>query len=371
MKRSLFVFWLIFSVLTTLAVAGCSECGGSGTDAGRDGALDGAADGWADGGDSGDEAHSMPIIFERHPSNPLYQSSGSGWNFAGIGDPCVVYDSSAGIYKMWTSAGGVVPPNTDVLVRTQYLTSPDGLTWTEHENPVLMEGDGSHDWDRGGVETVTVIEDGGQYWLWYAGYQQREDPPLTMKIGVATSPDGVNWQKAAENPIIDSGSPGEWDESWVESPTVVKVGSTFYMWYTGVDVQMRFRIGMATSADGIHWSKNGANPVFAAEPSNEWENAVVYAPAVVRNVDRFVMFYVGLNAGTFLDAMLIGMATSPDGVSWTRPQPEPVLDVGASGAWDEKGAFVPTVVMRADRYEMWYLSGDNPIEKIGLATWSR
>jgi predicted GH43/DUF377 family glycosyl hydrolase len=368
MKRSFFVFLSILSLLMLSALAGCSQGGETETDAGPDGALDGAADGQADGGDAGGETDNRPLVFQRNPSNPVYQSSGSDWNFAGIGDPCVLYDSDSGIYKMWTSAGGVVPPDTDVIVRTQYLTSADGITWTEHGNPVLMEGDGALDWDRGGVETVSVLEDGGQYWLWYAGYQRREEPPLSMKIGVATSPDGVNWEKAAENPVIDSGSAGEWDESFVESPSVVKLSGTFYMWYTGVDSQSRYRIGLATSEDGIHWIKNPANPVFSPDASNEWENAVVYAPAVIRDIDQFVMFYVGLNAGTFLNAMRIGMATSTDGVSWTRPQSVPVLDVGAAAAWDEQGAFVPTVVMRADRYEMWYLSGKNPNEKIGLAT---
>jgi len=363
---------MLVPMLASLAVAGCG--GGSHSDAdaqvGRDGGLGDAGDGqWKDG-HVGDDAQESSVQFERNPANPLYQSSGSSWNFAGIGDPCVLYDADAGLYKMWTSAGGTVPPSTDVIVRTQYLTSADGVHWTEHENPVLFEGSGAQDWDRGGVETVTVLHDGQQYWLWYAGYERRENPPVTMKIGVATSSDGISWQKAAENPVIDKGASGEWNESFVESPTVVKVGSMFYMWYTGVDSQMHFRIGMATSSDGVHWTDEPGNPVFAAEPSHDWENGGVYGPAVLRDDDRFVMFYVGLNAQTFLNALRIGMATSPDGISWTRPQAEPVLDVGATGAWDEKGPFVPTVIARDNGYWMWYLSGDNPNEKIGLATWS-
>jgi predicted GH43/DUF377 family glycosyl hydrolase len=263
----------------------------------------------------------------------------------------------------------VVPPVPDVIVRTQYLTSPDGVTWTEHINPVLMEGSGPSDWDRGGVETVTVLKDAGQYYLWYGGYEVREDPPLTLNIGAATSPDGISWTKAAENPVLTSGAPGTWDESWVESPTVVKVGSTFYMWYTGVQAATQFRIGMATSTDGVNWTKHPSNPVFEPEPANDWENAFVYAPAVVSDGTRFRMWYVGLNAVTFLSASRIGLACSDDGVTWRRLGSNPVLDVGQTGSWDQNGPFVPTVVYRDGAYRMWYLSGANPDERIGLASW--
>lgn len=386
MGRMKAVGYLFFSLLSALAFVCCGGSGSRVTDAGLDAgsdagdAFDGgdtergdAYGGDADGGDASDAGadgtQNELVKFQRHPSNPLYQSSASAWNFAGIGDPCVVFDSDSGTYKMLTSAGGVVPPKSDVIVRTQSLSSADGIGWTEHEGVVLMEGADAGDWDRGGVETVSVLKDGGKYWLWYAGYAQRESPPVTMKIGLATSSDGMTWQKAAENPVVGKGSPGDWDESWVESPTVVKVGEKFFMWYTGVDSEMHFRIGLATSDDGILWTKALENPVFAPESSNEWENGAVYAPSVVWDEDQFVMFYVGLNAVTFLDAMRIGMATSTDGISWSRAQSEPVLDIGAPGAWDEGGPFVPSVLVLDHTYMMWYLSGTNPDEKIGLASW--
>lgn len=322
--------------------------------------------GCGDGNDGG-----RITLFTRYPSNPVYQSSGSSWNFAGIGDPSVIYDQDDGIYKMWTSAGGIVAPSTDVIVRTQYLTSTDGISWTEHiTNPVLMESAGPTDWDRGGIETVTVLKESGQYFLWYGGYEIRENPPLTMKIGLATSLDGVNWTKDASNPVLDKGAPGEWDESWIESPTVAKIGSIFYLLYTGVNASMQYRIGLATSSDGITWTKHPANPVFSPEPANSWEDSAVYAPTIFHNGSEFRMWYVGLNSTTFLDAMRIGMATSPDGIVWTRFPSNPVLDIGRSGDWDEKGAFVPSVVFRGGTYMMWYLSGSNPNEKIGLATWA-
>ncbi len=378
-------------LLALAALFALSGCGGGGrgddggVDAGADAGLDAGSDadgqagdgeedgGGADGGDAdggdagGDET---PIRFARHPSNPVYEPSGSLWNFAGIGDPSVIFDVQDGIYKMWTSAAGVLEAGQEAIVRTQVLTSFDGIDWTELPgNPVLLEG-GPGEWDRGGVETVTVLRDGATYLLWYGGYEQRADPPLTLKIGLAVSDDGINWVKSAANPVLGPGAPGEWDESWVESPTVVKVGGTFFMWYSGIQYDVfHFAIGLATSPDGETWTKHPANPVLGPEPANNWEDALVYAPAVIHDGERLVMWYVGINAQTFLDAMRIGMAYSDDGATWTREPSNPVLDLGEPGEWDEKGAFVPSVVLRDAQYQLYYLSGGSQAEKLGLATW--
>jgi len=324
------------------------------------------------GGGTDGAPKSDPPLFTRASDNAVYKSSVSAWNFAGIGDPMVLYDAGAGLWKMWTSAGGIIPSNPgSAIVRTQYLTSPDGIAWTEYgTNPVLTEGQGPSDWDRGGVETVCVLKDGSQYWMWYAGYDARRSPPIGMKIGVATSTDGIAWVKSPFNPVLAPGLPGSWDDGFVESPTVVKLGSTFYMWYSGISVNSVFRIGLATSSDGVAWTKHLGNPVLSTNPAASWESGVVYAPSVLHDGTRFRMWYVGLNASTFLNAIRIGMATSGDGMTWTRSASSPVLDLGASGAWDEKGCFVPTVVLSEGMYRMWYVSGSNPDEKVGLATWT-
>jgi predicted GH43/DUF377 family glycosyl hydrolase len=311
-----------------------------------------------------------PSLFVRSAANPVYRSSASAWNFAGIGDPSVFHDSNQKVYKMWLSSGGVVRPKTEVVVRIQYLTSKDGINWREFPtNPVLMEG-GDGEWDRGGVETPFVLKEGGSYWIWYGGYDKRRQPPMGMSIGLATSPDGVSWTKSPANPVLSPGPPGSWDDGWVESPTVVKTKEGFYMWYSGVNRSQEYRIGLATSEDGIHWVKHRSNPVLSPDPAHPWESGVVYAPSVLREGNQFRMWYVGLNASTFMNAIRLGMATSPDGIVWTRSTHNPVLGLGARGAWDEKGPFVPSALFQDGQYWLWYLSGKNPKERIGLATWT-
>jgi predicted GH43/DUF377 family glycosyl hydrolase len=191
-----------------------------------------------------------------------------------------------------------------------------------------------------------------------------------MKIGLATSIDGINWDREGSNPVLDKGAPGEWDDSWIESPSVVKVGGTYYMLYTGVGTPYRFGIGLATSPDGVAWTKFAGNPVFEHEAANAWENGLVYAPSLYHDGSQFIMFYVGVNQITFLDATRIGMATSPDCITWTRSPNNPVLDIPPAGSWDEDGPFVPSVIFKDSTWMMYYQSGSNPNEKFGLATWT-
>ncbi len=318
-----------------------------------------------------DRIHQLPITFTRDAANPVYAPSRSAWNFAGIGDPSVIYDSTAGIFKMWCSSGGIVEPHPNVLVRIQYLTSLDGKKWNEYGmNPVFDVAPEGSDWDRGGVETVHVMKDNAAYMMWYSGYEVRENPPVTMKIGLATSSDGIIWYREDANPILDKGAPGEWDDSWIESPSVVTVNGYYYMLYSGIGDPYRCAIGLATSRDGIRWTKYPGNPVFEPEPANSWENAVVYAPSLYHDGNQFVMFYVGMNSATFLEAARIGIAISNDGITWKRSKDNPVLDLPAARSWDEHGSFAPSVIFKNGTWMMYYISGANPNEQIGLATWT-
>ena len=63
--------------------------------------------------------------------------------------------------------------------------------WVKYDgNPVLSPG-APGSWDNYGVFWPTVIFDGTQYQMWYSG---RTDGSVGH-IGYATSPDGLTWMK--------------------------------------------------------------------------------------------------------------------------------------------------------------------------------
>ena len=73
-----------------------------------------------------------------------------------------------------------------------------------------------------------MIKEGSTYHLWYTG-----NDGMTLRIGHATSSDGINWTKDPANPVLDIGSPGAWDWLNVYGPSVVKVGAEYKLWYSG------------------------------------------------------------------------------------------------------------------------------------------
>lgn len=82
----------------------------------------------------------------------------------------------------------------------------------------------------------------------------------------------------------------------------------------------------------------------------------------------YEMWYSGQS---YADNVRIGLATSPDGFSWTKHSGNPVLDVGPPGAWDSAYIYAMSVVKKADRLLMWYWGASDHAggtERIGLAT---
>ena len=64
----------------------------------------------------------------------------------------------------------------------------------------------------------------------------------------------------------------------------------------------------------------------------------------------------------------IGYATSTDRVNWTK-RPEPVLQLGPAGDWDDSRIRVRTVIREANRqYKMWYTGGSGNAVTLGSQT---
>ena len=212
-------------------------------------------------------------------------------------------------------------------------------------NPVLTDGTPGS-WDDEGIWHPSVLLEGSTYKMWYAGY----DDTNLNQIGLATSPDGYAWTKEGSNPVLHVGAPGSWEENGVSRPKVILDGSTYKMWYTGVDSSGVIQVGYATSPDGISWTKHPGNPVLAVGAASSWEDEDVTGPTVLKDNGTYQMWYAG-NAGSMFR---IGHATSIDGIAWIKDPANPVLDVGGVGEWDWLGIYSPDVVKVGDSYKLWY-----------------
>ncbi|MFN8532214.1 MAG: hypothetical protein U0556_01535 [Dehalococcoidia bacterium] len=129
----------------------------------------------------------------------------------------------------------------------------------------------------------------------------------------------------------------------VASPSVIKDGSTYKMWFTGQGDNppaTAQAIGYATSPDGINWTRPFTQPVFRGQSPPNRDRAV-NDPTVLKDGATYKMWYFGFET---IDSRVLGdvyYATSLDGITWTRQNRDregnllPVLSVGSPLSWDD------------------------------------
>jgi predicted GH43/DUF377 family glycosyl hydrolase len=167
-------------------------------------------------------------------------------------DPSVLYDSGTyDLYLTGISSGGTRTIGLASTPEIGATKQPDNTAWSARAQ-ALGTGSG---WDAGGVSHPSVIKDGSTYVLYYTG----ADSSGVAKIGRATATAaGGPFTRDAGNPLLTLGAGGSFDEKGVKDPVVVKLGASDYrMLYTGVDANGTERVGYATSADGVSWTKRG------------------------------------------------------------------------------------------------------------------
>ncbi len=269
-------------------------------------------------------------------------------------DPALVVES-ANNYKMYFSDRST---GADIYLAT---TTDGGLNWTcgNSGNPVLTNGSGGA-WDETRVVSATVVKDGASdYKMWYAGVNAAG----IYAIGYATSSDGVNWNKDGSNPVLTKGAPSAWDSQYVREPSVINVGGTYHMWYAGTAKWPYFRVGHATSPDGINWTKDAGNPVLTPT-AGTWDANEVYAPSVVANGSDYEMFYSG-NAG---GRWVTGHATASNANGpWTKDA-NAIITLDATG-WEAGGDSADYVgaLLDGTTWKVFYSSGTGGY-RIGMAT---
>ena len=223
---------------------------------------------------------------------------------------------------------------------------------------VVLDIGAKGSWDSRWTNDPNVLKIGDLYHLWYSGFDGKH-----LRIGLATSTDGINWTKYADNPVLDLGVPVSWDDYQVYNPCVLKVSDRYYMWYAGAtaeDKKWHVKIGLATSEDGKNWIKHADNPVLSYD--EPWEIHSVFGPSLMYKEKKFYMWYAGGDTPRG-----IGLATSTDGKSWIKHSGNPVLE-GKKGTYEAIGMDRPCVTEMDDRYYMYYTGVNWPYARIGLAT---
>lgn len=229
------------------------------------------------------------------------------------------------------------------VIGVSYHTSTDGLTWEEVSDGPVFTSEIVDFGQQSALPTAGLVEDDGTWVLYfYTVGNQFSDNPSAWAIGRATAPDPLGpWTVDPAEPVLLPGPEGEWDAARVSVPNVFKTDDGYVMFFDGFDSNGALgsgatrQIGMATSADGVEWTRYddpattdapfaASDPVFVPAEGDAWDSAWVGQPRVVLTPDGYVMSYKSSAPGGGSDQSY-GLAISTDGVQWTRVTPDAPL----------------------------------------------
>jgi len=269
-----------------------------------------------------------------------------GWQTHNVTSPVVVRDPARGVWRMYYtgSATDQVGAAAWDLWSTGVATSPDLLAWSYPDDyaPVLVghrfhEGElvdfsgGERPFDMVFASVTSVLREGAQWRAWYTAWGGDERAlgagrvePVHFRIGQATSPDGLVWTKrpgAGElGSALGLGAAGAIDGLAAGHPAVVKAGATYHLWYEAYDGRT-WRIAHARSADGVSWRKQGV----AVEPGAEGalDGLGARHPVVRPAAAGYELWYEGRSAER--PSFHVLRARSADGITWTKDPGEITL----------------------------------------------
>ena len=236
-----------------------------------------------------------------------------------------------------------------------YAESMDGLSWQiASPNPVFTAGQPG-EWDSYSVGMGYVFKEDGIYYLYYIGTS--EHPMYGMRqIGLATSSDGINWTKYP-NPILQA----NYTEYFMGVHTVIKNDGIYYMYYDSAPANnYEFVINLATSVDGVNWTRYPDNPIIS--PDQYWEGNSSRYPSVIVENNSFKMVY-GNGAQN-----AVGMAFSSDGINWDKDQGNPFFTLSdVHNGWTSKISY-PFWGKFENHYRLYYTGTDyNDLLHLGVA----
>ncbi|MDA8768044.1 hypothetical protein N9N20_07755 [Planktomarina temperata] len=157
-------------------------------------------------------------------------------------------------------------------------------------------------WEPYSATSPFILEDNGKYLAYYCSgtgwvnisgkYEHLYD------IKVAHSDDGISWKQLSEVCVEQKN-----EHEALTRPTVIKILGEYHMWFCYRDsVDFRdgagsYKLGYATSPDGINWTRNDSKSGISAS-DNGWDSTMMAYPYIIKNdFDQVFMFYNGNGFG--------------------------------------------------------------------------
>jgi hypothetical protein len=146
-----------------------------------------------------------------------------------------------------------------------------------------------------------------------------------------SGPDPEHWtDHAAGNPVL-TGTPGNWDDHYLLHGALSPACSVanWCYYYSANDSGGTSSIGLATSPDLVTWSKHGTSPLITYQ-----QPAV---PTIIQ-IGSTLYMYTAVNGGPGGTYIVFFTSPASDGITWTFGGT--VLEPPIAGDWDFNAVFV-------------------------------
>lgn len=183
-----------------------------------------------------------PFVWTDDSANPILSPGASEYNAVYIRLDSMLYLD--GVY--WLYSTGMSPNRADNqpgFNSIHLARSTDGRHFEWHSDPMLLPSDDEVDVSQG-----AVLKDGD---TWYMYYSYRTPTAILPGIRVATSTDGIHWNKTGRE--ILSRSPGWYDSHYYEWHQILKLGHDYVL--------------LSECFNGSHWCVGAAH---STSPMSGW-----------------------------------------------------------------------------------------------------
>ena len=221
------------------------------------------------------------------------------------------------------------------------------------------------EFDEHGIFPINVLKHQGRVLAYTSGWSRRTSVSIDMSIGLAISDDGgTSFKKYGSGGPVMAATCNE--PFLVGDPFVKFLDGSFHMWYIfgvawkrpepGAQAERFYKIGHATSSDGINWIRNG-KAIIDDRLADECQAL----PTVFHAADRYHMYFCYRSAYDFRsnssNAYRLGYAFSDDLRTWHRDDSLSGIDPSESG-WDSEMMCYPHVFQCEDSIYMLYNGND-------------
>jgi hypothetical protein len=246
------------------------------------------------------------------------------------------------------------------------------------EHTVLPQGELGA-FDEHGIFPLNVLRHAGRVLGYTTGWNRRVSVSVDTAIGLVVSDDeGRTFRREGSGPVLAASLH---EPCLVGDGFVQVVDGVFHMWYifgTGwkrysLDAapDRTYKIGHASSKDGVRWKKEEARQIIADRLGPDESQAL---PTVVEIDGRHHMFFCYRESSDFRTnpgrGYRIGHASSTDLVNWERDDDAIPLEI-APGEWDSDMQCYPHVFALDGKVYLLYNGNAFGREGFGLAVLQR